>query len=114
MKLLRHHPYHLEPMRRVFIHFLVAASVAGCVGRPPEAATGEEIYLQLCSNCHGAQLQGGVGPALGPGSGVVGQPDEFLRMTIVSGRGAMPSFDSSLSHEQVERLIGYIRETQDG
>jgi hypothetical protein len=25
----------------------------------------------------------------------------------------MPSFDSSLSDEQVERLIGYIRETHD-
>jgi mono/diheme cytochrome c family protein len=54
-----------------------------------------------------------VGPALGPGSGVVGRPDEFLRMTIVSGRGAMPSFDSSLTEEQVERLIGYVRETHD-
>ena len=100
-------------MRRVVTHLVIAGLVASCVGRPAEVATGEEIYLQLCSNCHGPQLQGGVGPALGPGSGVVGRPDEFLRMTIVSGRGAMPSFDSSLSDEQVERLIGYIREAHD-
>lgn len=97
-------------MKRVVIEILIAVSVAGCVGRPAEVATGEEIYLQLCSNCHGAQLQGGLGPALGPGSAIVGQPDEFLRVSIVSGRGSMPSFDSSLSDEQVERLIGYIRE----
>lgn len=101
-------------MRRVVIHLLVGVLVVGCVGRPAEVATGEEIYLQLCSNCHGAQLQGGVGPALGVGSDVVERPDEFLRMTIVSGRGAMPSFDSSLSDDQVERLIGYIREAHDG
>jgi mono/diheme cytochrome c family protein len=101
-------------MRRFVINVLIAASVAACVGRPPQDATGEEIYLQLCSNCHGDELQGAAGPALGPGSGTVEQPDEFLRVTILQGRGRMPSFSSSLSVEQVEDLIGYIREVQGG
>lgn len=90
---------------------LVLITVA-CTGRPAEDATGEEIYLQLCSNCHGADLSGGVGPPLGPGSNSAGRPDEFIEMTIVDGRGRMPSFSQSLDDEQLGRLIGYLREEQ--
>jgi mono/diheme cytochrome c family protein len=99
-------------MRQLAVLTLIALAVASCVGRPPEEATGEEIYLQLCANCHGDQLQGAVGPALGEGSSVVDQPDEFLRVTVLQGRGRMPSFQSSLSDDQLVRLIGYIREVQ--
>jgi len=99
-------------MVRLVLASLLVGMLSACVGRPPEDATGEEIYLQLCANCHGDSLQGAVGPSLGPGSGAASQPDEFLRVTISQGRGRMPSFQSSLSDEQVERLIGYIRQEQ--
>lgn len=99
-------------MKRLMILGLMAVSIAGCVGRPADDATGEEIYLQLCSNCHGDQLQGAVGPALGPGSNAAEQPDDFLTVTITQGRGRMPSFESSLTEDQVERLVGYLREVQ--
>jgi mono/diheme cytochrome c family protein len=99
-------------MRQLAVLTLIAFAVASCVGRPPEEATGEEIYLQLCANCHGDQLQGGVGPALGAGSSLVEQPDEFLTVTVMQGRGRMPSFESSLTDDQLVRLVGYIREVQ--
>ncbi|MGH8913594.1 MAG: c-type cytochrome [Acidimicrobiia bacterium] len=99
-------------MRRLMILSVLAASLVGCVGRPPAGATGEEIYLQLCSNCHGDRLQGALGPALGSGSNAARQPDEFLTMTISDGRGRMPSFDSSLSRDQVDRLVSYLRAVQ--
>jgi mono/diheme cytochrome c family protein len=82
------------------------------VGRPPEDATGEEIYLQLCANCHGDSLEGGIGPSLAAGSDAANPPDEFLRVSITDGRGRMPSFQSSLSDDQVGRLISFIREEQ--
>ena len=85
-----------------------------CVGRPAPEADGEQMYLQLCSNCHGAELQGGLGPALGPGSNAAVQPDEFLRVSITEGRGRMPSFSSTLSDPQIERLIAYLRQEQGG
>lgn len=93
---------------------LLLLLTACSVGRPPEDATGEEIYAQLCANCHGDDLSGGVGPALGPGSASVGESDEFLEFTIVNGRGRMPSFESSLDDAQLDRLVGYIREVQSG
>lgn len=86
--------------------------LVGCVGRPAPDATGQHIYEQVCSNCHGADLNGGVGPALGQGSNAADQNDDFLRLTISEGRGRMPSFRSTLDDAQIERVIGYLREEQ--
>lgn len=90
----------------------MSAFTTACVGRPAEDATGEEIYMQLCSNCHGADLSGGVGPALGPGSNAADQTDQYLFVTIHDGRGRMPSFSSSLDDDQITRLIEYLRDEQ--
>jgi mono/diheme cytochrome c family protein len=101
-------------MRQVAIVALLGVLVSACVGRPAADASGEEIYLQLCSNCHGDQLDGGIGPSLGPGSNAADRPNEYLRVTISEGRGRMPSFSSSLSEDQLRRLIDYLREAQTG
>jgi mono/diheme cytochrome c family protein len=96
---------------------MTAALIAlgGCsVGRPATDATGEEIFTQLCVRCHGADLQGVVGPALGPGSELAGETDDFIAFTIIHGRGRMPSFASTLSEDQVDRVVAYIREVQRG
>lgn len=100
-------------MRRLIGLALAAGLLVGCsVGEPAEDATGEEIYQQLCARCHGPDLSGGVGPALGPDSNSASETDDFLEFTILNGRGRMPSFSSSLDEAQVGRLIAYIREEQ--
>lgn len=91
---------------------LLAFLVTSCVGRPAPEATGAEIYEQVCARCHGADLSGGLGPALGPESNSAEQGDEFLRLTIADGRGRMPSFRNSLSAEQIDRIIEFIRSKQ--
>ena len=94
---------------------LVIALLPACsVSRPPDDASGAQVYSMLCSNCHGDDLEGGIGPPLGPGSNAADQPDSFLETTIEHGRGRMPSFDSSLDEDQLVRLIDYIREVQEG
>lgn len=91
----------------------LALTITACgVGRPPEDASGAEIYRLLCANCHGADLSGGLGPSLGPDSPSASQPDSFLEVSIMRGRGRMPSFSSSLDQDQLSRLIDYIREVQ--
>lgn len=101
-------------MRRLALVVAMASLIAACsLGGTPEDATGGEIYADLCANCHGADLGGGIGPALGPGSGSADETDEFLEFTIVNGRGRMPSFSSSLDDSQLDRLVGYVREVQD-
>lgn len=99
-------------MRGVGAGLLLTLTLAACsLGGPDEDATGEEIYAQLCSRCHGADLGGGVGPSLGPDSDAASEPDEFIEFTVANGRGRMPSFPS-LDDQQVERLVAYIREVQ--
>lgn len=88
--------------------------VACGVGRPPPEASGAEIYSMLCANCHGDDLEGRIGPPLGPGSNSAALADSFLEITIEHGRGRMPSFARVLSDEQLTRLIDYIREVQQG
>jgi len=91
----------------------VAVLLGACsLGRPADDATGEEIYSQLCARCHGADLGGGIGPAIGEGSPSAEETNDFLEFTIVNGRGRMPSFSTTLDDDQVDRLVAYIREEQ--
>jgi mono/diheme cytochrome c family protein len=53
-----------------------------------------------------------VGPDLGPESSSASESNEFLEFSIINGRGRMPSFSSSLDDQQLELLVGYIREVQ--
>lgn len=107
-------PRFLGPSRRwlVVMSVMLLGLLTACTGRPSDEATGEEIYQQLCANCHVDDLSGGIGPALGPGSNSAEQPDDFLEVTILRGRGSMPSFSSSLDTTQLDRLIEYLREVQ--
>lgn len=86
--------------------------LTACTGPPPTDATGQEIYQQVCSNCHGEYLEGGLGPAIGAGSNAAAQEDDFLVLTIARGRGRMPSFDSTLTDEQISRVVEYLRAQQ--
>ena len=48
----------------------------------------EKIYNQKCSNCHGGDLRGGVGPDLTKIGGTLSQED--IEQVIANGQGAMP------------------------
>lgn len=99
-------------MRKVSAAIAALVVATGCnLGGPGSDATGEEIYVQLCARCHGVGLDGGVGPALGPGSNAAEEDDEYLEFTILNGRGRMPSFPA-LDDAQVERLIAHLRAVQ--
>ena len=87
-------------------------AVTACGGPPPADASGAEIYQQLCSNCHGDDLNGGIGLPIGAGSNAAAQDDEFLVLTIERGRGRMPSFDSTLTDDQILRVVEFVRDQQ--
>jgi cytochrome c550 len=66
----------------------------------------------VCARCHGADLQGGVGPALGLDAPSIDKPIDYFVLTITRGQGRMPSFSGTLTADQIERVAGYIMEQQ--
>ena len=87
-------------------------ALTACTGPPAADATGQQVYEQVCANCHAVDLSGGVGPELGAGSNAADQDDDFLVLTITRGRGRMPSFDTTLSDDQIARVVDYLRTVQ--
>jgi cytochrome c551 len=96
------------------IGLLFSALLVAACGGPSADASGAEVYDQVCARCHGADLEGRVGPALGPGSNAASAPDEYLYTTIQRGRGSMPSFSRTLDEGQIDRVVSYLRAQQDG
>ena len=87
---------------------------SSCSTEIPVDAGGQEIYSALCTRCHSSDLSGGVGPALGAGSDLAGQPDAYLTQSITSGLGRMPAFRSTLTAEQIQRVVEFLRANQAG
>jgi mono/diheme cytochrome c family protein len=83
-----------------FTRRLVAAVV---VPQPP-AATGAELYVQLCAACHGADGEGGAGPPLA----ALGLSDDEVSTLIAEGRGSMPGFATQLSADSVADLAEFL------
>jgi mono/diheme cytochrome c family protein len=86
--------------------------LAACTGSADPGATGAELYSQFCARCHAADLSGGVGPAMGAGSALVDLPDSYIIDVTANGRGSMPAFDRTLSDDQIQRLVDFIRAEQ--
>ncbi|NOY55344.1 MAG: cytochrome c [Actinobacteria bacterium] len=100
-------------MQRFVALIVFMSVVSACSGsRLPPDATGRQVYGMLCASCHGDELGGRFGPALGPGSDAANMTDDFYRFTIEHGLGRMPSFGSSLTDDQIDRVVAYLREVQ--
>lgn len=99
-------------MRLVLIVvMLVAVVLSGC-DDASEGKYGEDLFATTCAHCHGSDLAGGVGPPLGADSDAASLTDVQIAGVISVGPGAMPSFVSRLTDEQVESLVAYLRERQ--
>lgn len=107
------HSRSVRPVRLPIAVLLWLVVLAACSSPPPADATGSELFNDLCSACHGARLEGKVGPPLGQGAPSATLPDDYLETSIRKGIGTMPSFDH-LSEAQLSRLVAYIREVQAG
>jgi mono/diheme cytochrome c family protein len=73
--------------------------------------TGEEVYHQICQSCHMAGALGATGAATIPA--LAHNPrlatPEFVVVTVLKGRGAMPWFDDMLDPAQIAAVATYVR-----
>ncbi len=96
-------------------------SAAALPGNPQN---GQQVYNQNCTACHGANLEGGVGPKLNPlqklagmPSGAPGDPPVVAYLIDVVGNGkapsdgfstAMPAWSGKLTPTQINDVVAYI------
>lgn len=86
-------------------------TVAGNLKNPfrPDAAIiaeGQENYDKNCAQCHGSNLEGGIGPALT----AIKKSEEEIFKTIYSGvqTGGMPAFGETMGKERIWKLTTLI------
>ena len=77
---------------------------------PSPIEAGEDVYKANCVACHGAELQGGIGPNLVDSTWIHGgKPDEIVA-TITNGVAAkgMPTWGPILGNEKIGEVAAYI------
>ena len=72
--------------------------------------TGERLYVNYCSVCHGSDARGAKGfPNLRDNDWLYGGEPENIKASIMHGRtGAMPAWEASLGEEGVEQMANYV------
>jgi mono/diheme cytochrome c family protein len=75
-----------------------------------DAGNGAEIFQQVCAGCHGPKGEGQYGKKLNEGAVLQSLPQKADEVKIVlEGRGLMPSFESTLTAQQVDAVVEFTR-----
>lgn len=77
---------------------------------PAAIEAGEAVYKANCVACHGAELQGGIGPNLVDSTWIHGGSPEEIVATITNGVAAkgMPTWGPILGNEKIGEVAAYI------
>jgi mono/diheme cytochrome c family protein len=79
-------------------------------------APAKDLFALKCAICHGpdGSAQTAMGKSLKirdfHSADVQKQTDAELKTVITKGKGKMPAFDGKLTGEQIDQLVGHIRE----
>ena len=73
-----------------------------------DLAVGDDVFSGNCSQCHGDDGAGGIGPNL---QDVAERLSVEEQVEVVrEGRGAMPPWDGELTDEEIAAVVRYTRE----
>ncbi|MBX6395611.1 MAG: cytochrome c [Alicyclobacillaceae bacterium] len=64
------------------------------------------LFQQNCQACHGANLEGGMGPALNKVGAKL--TEDQIATKIQNGGGAMPAFKNSLKEDDIKALATWL------
>ncbi|MGA8533065.1 MAG: c-type cytochrome [Candidatus Tumulicola sp.] len=78
-------------------------------GAPVSAQVGASVYAKNCAACHGANGNGGAGPALAGNPHVNIDDANVMLTTIVQGRSLMPSWRGQLAASDIAAVATFIR-----
>jgi mono/diheme cytochrome c family protein len=99
---------------RVFLFSLIASIVVSCSTKNEHSEINQEeeinvkyIFTLKCASCHGADGKLGVSGAKDLSISILS--DIELKDIISNGKNGMPSFGSSLSLEEQNEIIKYVK-----
>jgi len=96
----------------------VAGSIETGAGGKGDAGIGAAIFFKNCSQCHGSQAEGNIGPALRNDNFVASGSDQDVANTIANGRnnGKMPAWlqanGGPLTSAEILNTVAFLRTLQ--
>ncbi len=89
----------------------LATAVAQAAPDSAQAELGGQLYLQMCRQCHGAELRS---PGVGSFDLRQFPPGDSQRFhaAVMHGKNAMPAHDDILTDADVDALFAYVVATQ--
>lgn len=78
-------------------------------GSPVSIQVGASIFANDCAACHGANGDGGIGPALAGNPHVNIANPTMMLTTIVQGRNQMPSWRGQLAAGDIAAVASFVR-----
>lgn len=104
--------HQLRLAKRVVLATLSLGFATAGMAQVSHAKTAEKLYRNYCSSCHGAQMQGAMGPSLVDEQWLHGSSNEEIAAVINNGvpKKGMPAWKKSLSPADVRALVILIRE----
>jgi cytochrome c oxidase cbb3-type subunit 3 len=79
-------------------------------------AAGKEVFQSTCASCHGAALEGGIGPNLKDSTWIHGNAPEQVVATIANGVAAkgMPAWGPILGPDKVSKVAAFVLSQAEG
>ncbi len=73
-------------------------------------AAGAQVFKEQCVACHGANMQGGIGPNLLDATWIHGAAPEQIQNTVTNGVAAkgMPAWGPILGPDKVAKVTAYV------
>jgi cytochrome c oxidase cbb3-type subunit III len=79
------------------------------IGNPASIAAGQQLYMTVCSGCHGVNAEGGRGPNLITARNLQRQNDQWLFGVIKKGVPGSDMPPSPFEDEKVWQLAAFLR-----
>ena len=90
---------------------LTFVALSAHAAAPEAGAAAEKLYQAHCAVCHGASLEGAIGPTLGAHAWLHGAPTK-ANLTALIGQGVpdkgMPAWSPTLDATQIAQLADYL------
>jgi len=89
----------------------VAAQAGASAPDPARVEQGSQLYLQMCRQCHGPELQSSGAASFDLRQFPPDDPQRFHN-SVLHGKNGMPAHDDILNDDDIDALFAYVVATQ--